>query len=436
MTENSSNDPSAPDLSAPHPSAPDTETPDPPAPDQSVADVQATYDPPTVAEGAYSWDPFLGTWKPDPTVVTSNAGFVQKKPSSKGYVLSALIGGLVVALATLAVLIPFIGSYPKNVTEIRRETRLIERGGESESLVVQLARVAGPWVVNIDVQTAGGFGGRVTQGTGSGVIIQPDGHIITNAHVVQGATGVEVTLASGEKTAGRVVGLDLDSDIAVVKIDHANLPFAEIGSASTLEVGETVVAIGSPLGLSQTVTAGIISALGRTTDSPSGRPQFDMIQTDAAVTQGNSGGALVDAAAQLVGINSSVAVGDLGQEGIAFAIPVDTAMRVATELIRTGRATHPFIGITGLTVDEKTAGELNTNAGARIKEVQPDGPAAKAGLNPDDIIVKFQDKEIRKMEDLVAVIAKHRVGDRVTIEYYRGGDRRTVKLTLAERPPA
>jgi S1-C subfamily serine protease len=267
------------------------------------------------------------------------------------------------------------------------------------------------------------------------VIIRSDGHILTNAHVVEGAAGIEVTLASGEKVAAKLVGSDPETDVAVVKVDRADLPAAVIGSVKDLVVGETAVAIGSPLGLEQSVTAGIISALGRRVERPDQTPLFDMIQTDAAVTQGNSGGALIDAAGAVVGINSAIAASpEVGAEGVAFAIPIDVAVAVSEELINSGRATHPWLGISGANITPETADEFGLEKGALIGEVVGNGPADRAGLRPRDIVVSFAGEEIESMDDLVVAIRQHRVGERIELIVVREGKRLTLQATLGDKP--
>lgn len=389
------------------------------------------------------WDPATGSWRSAPAILEDEpsrefhgspiAATRTAEPWTpfKSGLAGAVVGALVMGL--LAFLVFPSGRSPVVV----RENALPINGAKADdSAVVAIAKRARPWVVNIDTSSrSGGSGGGGEQGTGSGVILRSDGYILTNAHVVEGADKVSVTLATGEQMPASVRGIDLDTDVAVVKVDRSDMPSAVIGSAQNLQVGELAVAIGSPLGLSQTVTAGIISALGRTTESPNNRLLTDMIQTDAAVTQGNSGGALIDATGALVGINSSIAVSQqVGAEGIAFAIPIDIAKRIADELIATGKATHPYIGIRGVTVDKETADKLGGRAGARVSEVVPQGPADKAGIKPADVIVKVDNKKVDGMEELIAMIASRSVGESVPITFVRGGTEQTASVTLANRP--
>ena len=305
--------------------------------------------------------------------------------------------------------------------------------------VASIAREVVPAVVSIRV--SGGAGG----GTGSGVIIRADGYVVTNNHVVEDANDIEVTLADGTTAEATVVGTDRDTDLAVVKIRASGLPVAKLGRSNNLQVGDPVVAIGSPLGLSGTVTTGIISALNRSLDVPGqggGVLLVNAIQTDAAINPGNSGGALVDRAGRVIGINSAIASlnglfgGSAGSIGLGFAIPIDEARAVAEEIIRTGRATHPFLGISGNDITPQTAQQfgLGTAEGALIAQVTAGGPAARAGLRARDIIVRLGDTKITGMGDLIGAIRTHRVGDRVEVAYVRDGEQRTVTVTLAQKP--
>jgi S1-C subfamily serine protease len=244
-----------------------------------------------------------------------------------------------------------------------------------------------------------------------------------------------VTLASGDKLPATIIGTDIETDVAVIKVDRTDLPGAVLGSVKDLQVGETAVAIGSPLGLEQSVTAGIISALGRRVERGDQTPLFDMIQTDAPVTQGNSGGALVDGSGAVVGINAAIAASpEVGAEGIAFAIPVDVAVAVAEELINSGRATHPWLGITGETITPRSAEEFGVEQGAFIREVLANGPAARAGMRTNDVVVSFAGERIESMDDLVVAIRSHRVDEQVEIVVVRGGERVTLQATLGDKP--
>jgi putative serine protease PepD len=309
--------------------------------------------------------------------------------------------------------------------------------------VASIARNVVPVVVSIDVTTTSG------SGTGSGVIVDKRGYILTNNHVVGDATSISVTLADGTVAEARLVGTDPDTDLAVVKADATGLPVATLGRSNNISVGDPVVAIGSPLGLKGTVTSGIISALNRSVDVPpeaeGGRAVVlvNAIQTDAAINPGNSGGALVDRAGRVIGINSAIASlggglggGSGGSIGVGFAIPIDEARSVAEEIIRTGHATHPFLGISGNDLTPQTAQrfDLTTKQGALVMDVSPGGPADKAGLKARDIIVKLGDTAIAGMGDLIGAIRSHKIGESVEVTYIRDGKQATVRVTLQQKP--
>uniref|UniRef100_UPI002455A6C0 S1C family serine protease n=1 Tax=Nocardia cyriacigeorgica TaxID=135487 RepID=UPI002455A6C0 len=282
------------------------------------------------------------------------------------------------------------------------------------------------------------------QGEGSGVILSSDGLILTNNHVAAGGgpgAKMEVSFADGSTASATMVGADPVSDLAVIKVEgKTGLTPIELGSSAGLQVGQPVIAVGSPLGLAGTVTTGIVSALNRpvsTSGQPSADPStpnpvIDAIQTDAAINPGNSGGALVDAGGKLIGINTAIATlggSDLGGQqsgsiGLGFAIPVDQARRVAEELIETGKATYAQIGI--------TVPRNDTVRGARVLEVTPDGPAAKAGIPSGVVITRMNDRTIDSGDALVAAVRSSRPGDKVSVTYTdeQGGNAKTVEVTL------
>jgi S1-C subfamily serine protease len=311
-----------------------------------------------------------------------------------------------------------------------------------ESVPGSVASIASrllPSVVEITVGDAAGD----PSGTGSGVVISTDGYIITNNHVVEDAQQIQVSIGNRDIDA-RLIGTDPDNDLAVIKAAATDLTPAALGSSTKLRVGDPVIAIGSPLGLSGTVTTGIVSALNRQVrvpqDGAAPKVLYGAIQTDAAINPGNSGGALVDAAGNVIGINSAIASlgqglgGTAGSIGLGFAIPIDLARDVADQLIKTGRVVHPYIGVNIKTIDEATSRELDLPVGALVAEVVPDSPADQAGLQTDDVIIKVGDQKVASSEELVTEIRKRKVGDTVTITYIRDGDERTAELRLAEKP--
>lgn len=373
------------------------------------------------------WDPRTGEWV-EPA----------RKPRRQRQGLrSALAGGIVGAIVAAAVAVPVARwSAPDRPAVERQVAGRLPTGNGNQSAIVDIAARARPWVVNISVSVPVAIGGVQAQGTGSGVIFRSDGHIITNAHVVEDADDIEVTLASGERLNARRIAVDRETDIGVIKVDRDDLPAAVTGSVRNLRVGDIAVAIGSPLGFEQTVTAGIISAVGRTVNRPDqGSPLVDMIQTDAPVTTGNSGGALVDGQGSVIGINTAIGASpEVGAEGIAFATPIDVAVAVARELIETGRATHPWLGVTGGDVTREAAEEFGVEQGALMIEIVPDSPADRAGIEPNDVVVSFEGEAIDSMDDLVVAIRQHRVGQRVELVVVRDGRRVQIEATLGDKP--
>jgi putative serine protease PepD len=285
-----------------------------------------------------------------------------------------------------------------------------------------------PSVVSIRTQT----------GEGSGVVLDTDGHVLTNNHVVATAEGdtVTVTFDDGSSHHGTIVGTDPRSDLAVVQVHGASgLVPATLGNSATTRVGDSVLAIGSPLGLQDSVTEGIVSAKDRTiSETDQAEPMSStvtsisgLLQTDAAINPGNSGGALVNAAGQVIGVNTAIATagGSEGNIGVGFAIPSDTAKYVAHRLIEGQPIAHPYLGV-GLA-------ESGT-PGALVESVRPASPAARADLEPGDLITKLDDQAIRSADDLVAAVQSHRVGQTATLTYTRAGAEHTATVTLADAP--
>ncbi len=304
-----------------------------------------------------------------------------------------------------------------------------------ETTVIRVVERIRPAVVNIDtvaqVQTF--FGVFPQQGAGSGVIVSADGYILTNNHVVEGAQQIKVALLSGKTFSGRVVGRDPFSDLAVIKVDAGGrLPAATLGRSSALRVGQMAIAVGNPFGLGHTVTVGVISALNRSIQVPNLVIE-NLIQTDAAINPGNSGGALADSSGALIGINTAIVQ---QAQGIGFAIPIDTARVIMDQLISRGRVLRPYAGLVwGGDVDANIARQYNlpVDHGVIVRDVDPNGPAAKAGIRPQDIIVSVDGRRVDNWNDFIRELFTKKPGDRVRIEFVRDGNRRTVDLTLAER---
>ena len=284
------------------------------------------------------------------------------------------------------------------------------------------------------------FGDRNPQnqpqrGLGSGVIVSPEGYLITNNHVVEGADDIEVILADGRQAQAKLVGTDPDSDVAVLKIGLDKLPAIAFGDLGALQVGDAVLAIGNPFGVGQTVTAGIVSALGR---NRLGINTFEnFIQTDAAINPGNSGGALVDAAGNLVGINTAIFSRSGGSLGIGFAIPADTARMVMESLVRDGSVTRGWIGVEprDLTPEMAESLRLPVKSGVLITGVLQDGPAGNGGMKPGDVVVKIADKDIANTAQLFNAVAALKPGEPAKIAVQRGERAVELKVQVAQRPP-
>ncbi|HET7842248.1 MAG TPA: Do family serine endopeptidase [Terriglobia bacterium] len=275
---------------------------------------------------------------------------------------------------------------------------------------------------------------------GSGVIVSPDGYILTNNHVVRQATTIDVQLSDKRSFKAKVVGADQPSDIAVLKIAASDLPIAHLGDSDTLKVGDIVMAFGNPFGLDFTVTRGAVSALGRTGIEQGGLQSF--IQTDAAINPGNSGGALVNVKGQVVAINTAILSGSSGPGGeggfigIGFAIPINMARHVMEDLVKTGKVSRGYIGAGVGDVTPALAKQFNApdTKGAFVQNVAPDGPSAKAGLKPGDIIRKFNGQEVQGRDDLITKVTNAGPGLTATLEILRDGGPLTIKLTLGQRP--
>jgi S1-C subfamily serine protease len=328
-------------------------------------------------------------------------------------------------------------------------SRLVAARGDlaaDEQATIELFKKSSPSVVHITtlVERQGMFDLNVTEiprGTGTGFLWDDEGRIVTNYHVVQESDSLQVTLSDGSNWRGRVVGAFPDRDIAVVAIDVPKvkgLRAIPIGSSEDLQVGQKVFAIGNPFGLDQSLTTGVISALGREIESVTRRPISGVIQTDAAINPGNSGGPLLDSAGRLIGMNTAIFSRSGAWSGVGFAIPVDTINEIVPQLIRHGKIARAGLGITP--APDQASEELGID-GVLIINVQPGGPAQKAGLQPTrrnrrgqiilgDVITKIDNKPVKKLKDLLGTLAAKKVGDTVTLEILRDDDRSEVTVTL------
>ncbi|WP_036484431.1 HhoA/HhoB/HtrA family serine endopeptidase [Myxosarcina sp. GI1] len=277
---------------------------------------------------------------------------------------------------------------------------------------------------------------KVERGTGSGFIISSDGRLITNAHVVDGTERVQVTLKDGQVYQGEVLGTDSVTDVAVVKIDAVSLPTVTLGNTQGLTPGEWAIAIGNPLGLDNTVTVGIVSAIGRSSSQvgvPDKRVRF--IQTDAAINPGNSGGPLLNANGEVIGINTAIRA---DAQGLGFAIPIETAQRIAAQLFAKGKADHPYLGIHMITLNDRAKEEINSqsklnfkvnkNTGVLIVRVIADSPAERAGLQPGDIIDKVGDRLVTDSNQVQEQVENSQIGEALSVEVTRKGKVKIIEV--------
>ena len=303
---------------------------------------------------------------------------------------------------------------------------------------VRVAKTVGPAVVGITNKAVAldMFNRPVaTEGVGSGVIFKSDGYIITNNHVIAGAKEIIVSLSDGNTVNGKLIGADEMTDIAVVKVEAKDLPTATLGNSDEVVVGEPAIAIGNPMGLEfqGSVTVGVISALNRTLDLNDGRVK--LLQTDAAISPGNSGGALVNADGEVIGINSAK-LATTGVEGMGFAIPINTVKEIVAELIDKGYVARPYLGVT--IFDKPTAArygyQLTIDKGVYVFQVAIDSPAGRAGFQRGDIILNIDGKEVNSVSNVRNEVAAHKIGDKVKVLIDRNGKQETVEVTLEEMP--
>jgi S1-C subfamily serine protease len=331
-------------------------------------------------------------------------------------------------------------------------------GGQTAGTVAKVYRDAAPGVVQVTSNVASEdpfFGEQRAQSLGSGFVLDKDGHIITNYHVIQGANEVFVNFSGEDRIKARIVGADASTDIAVLKIDahRRALTPLPLGSSDTVRVGDAVIAIGNPFGLSRTATAGIVSALQRQIQAPSGFTIDKVIQTDAAINRGNSGGPLLNAGGRVIGVNTQIETGGTseGNVGIGFAVPVNTVREVASEIMEHGRVDHPYLGVEMQSIDEDVAKTFNLPAekGVLITNVRPGSPADEAGLRGGttsvvvegnsyviggDVITKVNGRAVESADELREIVTSKEPGDTLALEVERDDETETVKVELGRQP--
>jgi S1-C subfamily serine protease len=348
---------------------------------------------------------------------------------------SLMLGGCGTATATA-------DTSSSTITTSASGTVSSSSNGSWTSPAEQVAAVAGPSVVNVRVTgtvSSPFFGNQPYEGVGSGVIYSADGYIITNAHVVsengQAVDTVEVTFNSGDTAAAKIVAVDSFTDIAVIKVDKTGLTPANFADDGSVTIGEYAIAIGSPLDYSNSVTLGIVSGLGRSIENAGSTALVDLIQTDAAISPGNSGGALLDAEGRVIGINVAYIPPDTsGAENIGFAIPAETAVSVAQELITNGYASHAYLGIGYVAVDSTVQQRYNlaTDTGILVTQVAAQSPAAAAGLQEGDIIVSLNGTTVASDADLILILRELSPGDKLPVTVNRNGQTLNLTITVGE----
>ncbi|MDA9531168.1 S1C family serine protease [Bradyrhizobium sp. CCBAU 25338] len=303
--------------------------------------------------------------------------------------------------------------------------------------VIDVTDRVGPAVVRVETGPKVP-NGRERGGLGSGIVISPDGLVLTNSHVVGSSKEIRLRDVEGHVGDAQVLGVDPDTDLALLRASGArHLPYAALGNSKILRRGQLVIAIGNPLGFESTVTAGVVSALGRSIRSVSGRTIEDVIQTDAALNPGNSGGPLVSSNAEVIGINTAIIN---GAQGICFAVASNTAQFVLSEIIRHGYVRRAYIGVAGQTAPvprrHAVLAGVENKMGALLMQIEPDGPAAKAGLLPGDVVIRLDGIEINGVDDLIRVLDRDRIGRRLAMDVLRLGRLRAIDIDPIERKKA
>jgi len=375
--------------------------------------------------------------------------------------VSAVLGGAVVAAVMLVFgLAP--GGRTTTVVQQSPISRPVSDGGGRGLTPREIYKRDAPGVVNVKAQIVRRVESPFDvfpqeergQSSGSGFVLDKSGHVLTNAHVIEGASEVTVQFEDRKSADASVVGKDSSTDIALLKVspDGRSLHPLGLGDSGSVQVGDPTIAIGNPFGLDRTLTTGVVSALQRRISAPNGFSIDDVIQTDAAMNPGNSGGPLLDAAGRVIGINSQIVTGEAasGNVGIGFAVPVNTAKKVIPQLMKSGRVSRPYIGITGVTIDRSLRPlNLPADGGVLVQAVAPGSPAARAGIKGGDtqatvdgsgvalggdVIRRLDGRSVASMDDVAAIVSDRKPGDTVKIDLLRDGRTRTVTVSLGQRP--
>src|SRR4051794_16099434 len=345
---------------------------------------------------------------------------------------AAVVGGGAGAVATEALQHDSNSSTP--VLTSTRPVAATSSGALTPHQVYENAKDSVAYITSKITQQSDSPFGQAQTGvaTGSGFVVSSDGYVVTNAHVVEGASAVKVKVGDGKTESAKVVGEDASSDLALLKIDASGLKPLTLADSSNVQVGDPVDAIGNPFGLDRTLTAGIVSALQRQISSPNGYSINDVIQTDAAINPGNSGGPLFNSAGQVIGVNSQIestgsssSGGEAGNVGIGFAIPSNTVKNVVSQLLKSGKVNHAFLGVS--TQD-------GSGAGAQVASLVQGGPAASAGLKTGDVITSVAGKTVEDSSSLSSLVDAHKPGETVSVTVRRGGQTKTLQVKLGDRP--
>src|SRR5256714_1955255 len=377
--------------------------------------------------------------------------------------IAALVGGGVVAVAFLA-----LGVSDTNTKTVVQQSSItptsVAESSSTQGLTARdIYKRDAPGVVNVKSQIVqrveSPFGpfpqDQQGEATGSGFVVDKSGYILTNAHVIDGAAQVTVSFEDKKSENAKVVGKDSSTDLALLKIDPSGVDLRplQLGDSGTVQVGDPTIAIGNPFALDRTMTTGVVSARQRQISAPNGFTISNVVQTDAAINQGNSGGPLLDATGRVIGINSQIATGDnggRGNVGIGFAVPINTAKKVLPQLRQNGRVQRAYLGITGVTID-RSLDRLNlaSSSGVLVQSVSPGSPADKAGIRGGDaqttldgsnvqlggdVITKIDGKSVGSMDHVISAIADRKPGDSVSLEYLRNKASKTTTITLTQRP--